>query len=270
MIKGFTLDGNAKITLLDHMQVGAAEAPKQATKSPATPPEEPAELGRPKEPQQSQEEKEYSVKVVDEQGKPLEGISMSFRHGSTSEDVPTSGGIAKITTSDTDVTVTFSSDSDNHNALVQTMQSIWTPSRQVERKDWVQSDDTTTTVVTLLGGSVVKAIADKSTTATTRPKETIEPFMGVQPTGVKPGETPDNLTTLSVQPLVIMVRMLGEHFDTDKCFLLPKALDNIRDLVKLHREYALTEMLIVGHTDTCATDEHNLTLSLERTSAMRA
>ena len=220
----------------------------------------------------SREQKEYSVKVVDEQGLPLEGISMSFRHGSTTEDIATgSNGIAKLTTSDTDVTVTFSSDIDHHNDLVHTMQSIWTPSRQVERKDWVPADDTTaTTAVTLLGGAVVKATADKSTTATTRPKETIEPFMGVQPPGVKPGETPDNLTTLSVQPLVIMVRMLGEHFDTDKCFLLPKALDSIRDLVTLQREYALTDLLIVGHTDTMASDEHNLTLSLERTSAMRA
>ena len=79
-------------------------------------------------------------------------------------------GIAKLTTSDTDVTVTFNGE--HHDNLVQTMQAIWTPSRQVERKDWVQSDDATTTVVTLFGGAVVKAVADKSTTATTRPKET--------------------------------------------------------------------------------------------------
>ena len=38
----------------------------------------------------------------------------------------------------------------------------------------------------------------------------------------------------------------------------------------MHKDYALTDLLIVGHTDTRATYDHNLTLSLERTSAMRA
>jgi hypothetical protein len=37
--------------------------------------------------------------------------------------------------------------------------------------------------------------------------------------------------------------MLGELFDTDKCFLLPKALDNVKDLIKLRKEYGVCDLL---------------------------
>jgi outer membrane protein OmpA-like peptidoglycan-associated protein len=209
----------------------------------------------------------FSARVVDEQGEPLADVPLLFRHAG--KDVPAktdTTGVATCTVAGIDNTnVTFASAAD----LAILMKPKWTPSKGVARKNWVKADDTTT-VVTLFGGDVVKVIADDATTGTTRPKETLEPFFGVPATPVKSGETPTKIATLTVQPLVIMVRMLGEHFDVDKCFLLPKALDSVRDLVRLHKEYKLTDLLIVGHTDTSASDEHNLILSLERTSAMHA
>jgi outer membrane protein OmpA-like peptidoglycan-associated protein len=209
----------------------------------------------------------FSVTVVDEVPNPISGVDLSFQQGDSPQSVPTdSQGLAKCSLAGSDsVRVTFSSASD----LAEVMKPIWTPCRGVERKNWAKADDNTT-VVTLFAGGVYKVVADDSTMDTTRPKETLEPFLGVQATPVESGETSAKVATLTVQPLVIMVRMLGEHFDTDKCFLLPKALDDVRDLVRLHKEYNLTDLLIVGHTDTRASDEHNLVLSLDRTSAMRA
>ena len=243
LITGFTDDGNADVALLDHAKPGKAEAPEWP------------------------EEKTFKAKVVDEIGNivkpedPTQRLWLNFRYGNASHLVPVDreSGIATHTTSETDsVSVTFES----AEALAQVMRPIWTNCRGMARKSWVPEDDATTNV-TLFGGNIVKAIADDATTATTRPKETLEPFLGVN-------ATPDSPITLSVQPLVIMVRMLGELFDIDKCFLLPKALDNVQQLVKLRKEYALTDLLIVGHTDTSASDAYNLDLSLERTKAMMA
>ncbi len=235
---------------------GSAEAGQSETVSPAGPTtQEPAaELDAIKPEVQA-----FSVKVVDEAGKPIAKAPMVFRWNGGEATVPTgSDGTATCPAPDQSVTISF----ETADALAKLMTPIWTECRGLARKDWVPADDSTT-IVTLLGGSVVKAIADPSTTATTRPKETLEPFSGVR-------VAPDKPITLSVQPLVIMVRMLGELFDIDKCFLLPKALDNVQELVKLHREYALTNLLIVGHTDTSASESYNLDLSLERTSAMMA
>src|SRR5664280_172556 len=203
---------------------------------------------------------DFVVTVIDELKQPIVGVGLLFQHGSTSDPVTTdANGVARYeATGVTSVTVTFESP----DKLATIMKPIWTPSKKKERKDWVPEDDKTT-IVTLYGGNVVKVVPDKTSLDTTRPQEKLEPFFGVQPTLKKSA-------VLSVQPLVIFVRMLGEHFDVDKCFLLPKALDDIKSLVKLHKEYALTDLLIVGHTDTSANDEHNLVLSLERTSAMRA
>ena len=246
-IAGFTQGGPADITLLDHAKPGKAEAPEWP------------------------EEKAFKVAVVDEMGNPIkpadptQRLWLTFRHGSASPLVPVDPdtGVATYMTSDADsVSVTFES----AEALAQLMRPIWTNCRGVARKGWVPQDDTTTNV-TLFGGNIVKAIADDATTATTRPKETLEPFFGIQ---VPPDDGSSSPVRLSVQPLVIMVRMLGELFDIDKCFLLPKGLDNVQQLVKLRNEYQLTNVLIVGHTDTSANDAYNLDLSLERTSAMMA
>jgi len=64
-IKGFTQDGNADITLLDHCKPGKAEAPEWP------------------------EEKEFKVTVVDEIGNPIPDVWLWFRHGNASNLVMT-------------------------------------------------------------------------------------------------------------------------------------------------------------------------------------
>jgi outer membrane protein OmpA-like peptidoglycan-associated protein len=203
---------------------------------------------------------ELSAKVVDELGKPLAGIDLLFQYGGDSQPATTGAdGVAQCEVPGSDSAQVVFADAA---AVATRMQSIWAACRVVERKDWVQANASTTTV-TPLGGKVVKVIADPASTGTTRPKANVEEFIGATTTVAAPA-------TLSVQPLVIVVRMLGKHFDVDKCFLLPTALSQIQDLVRLHKAYDLTDLLIVGHTDTSAAVDYNLDLSLERTSAMRA
>lgn len=259
MIRGFALDGMAKIELLDFCDPGEAEAVEEEASEEEPLEEEPQEGDAvPTEPV-SQEKREFTAKVVDETGQGVPNVSLVFGGAGTAETVATdSSGVATAKIAADSVNVSFES----ADGLAEIMKPIWTEARGIARKDWVEADATTTTV-TLLGGSVVKVVADSSTSGTTQPTENIEPFVGVQ-------STVDNPATLSVQPLVISVRMLGELFDTDKCFILPSALNNVQDLVRLHKEYELTSLLIVGHTDTSATSDYNLDLSMERTSAMRA
>jgi outer membrane protein OmpA-like peptidoglycan-associated protein len=203
---------------------------------------------------------EFAVTVVDELDRPVAGVPMFFR--AAGADLPAVTGLDGIARCRLPTADSAQAGFASAEALAQLMRPIWAGCRNVERKDWVKSDDTTTTV-TLFRGEVVEAKVEVPPAGTTGAKATIATFDGA-------ATTPDNPAKLSVQPLVIVMRMLGEHFDTDKCFLLPKALSGVRDLVLLHRAYELTDLLIVGHTDTSATESYNLDLSLERTSAMRA
>ena len=258
----YALDpGTCQLVLTERKEVaGAADVTQtEETATPAT--NEPSRPGQPiSVVPESLDVQEFSVSVVDELDQPIAAVPMLFQSvGAVFPAVTDDSGIAKCKVPGTEsVQVVFASPE----ALAQLVKPIWTASRGAERKDWVQANDTTTTV-TLLGGQVVKCVSDSASTGTPRPGETLESFLGVQTTVDRPAK-------LSVQPLVIFVRMLGEHFDIDKSFLLPKALDSVRDLVRLHKDYALTDLLIVGHTDTSATEAYNLDLSLERTSTMRA
>ena len=74
---------------------------------------------------------------------------------------------------------------------------------------------------------------------------------------------------------VVRVRLIGMHFDSGKCFLLPSAMKGIKKVVELYREHPNANLLVVGHTDrqfhgTGDGDAYNLQLSLERADAIAA
>jgi hypothetical protein len=80
----------------------------------------------------------------------------------------------------------------------------------------------------------------------------------------------DRLHTIVVQPRVICARMLDLLFDTNKSFLLPSALDHIREIRKLYDTRPRAKVLIVGHTDTTGEPDVNDPLSLNRAKAVKA
>ncbi len=96
--------------------------------------------------------------------------------------------------------------------------------------------------------------------------------------------TTDQRLTVCVRPPVELGRLYGAVFESNKCFLLPTAVPSLRRLVDIYdanevknrasaddpEEPPKTELLIVGHTDTSADPDYNLTLSCERADALRA
>jgi hypothetical protein len=75
---------------------------------------------------------------------------------------------------------------------------------------------------------------------------------------------------VQLPPRVFRGRLTGMLFDTDKAFLLPSALHGIRRLVHFYDDHDGLEMVIVGHTDSRASDNYNLDLADERAASIAA
>lgn len=69
---------------------------------------------------------------------------------------------------------------------------------------------------------------------------------------------------------ILQVRLTGMLFETDKTFLLPKAMHGIRGLVELYEEHPGMDVVITGHTDRVGDPSYNLGLSDERARAIAA
>jgi outer membrane protein OmpA-like peptidoglycan-associated protein len=71
-----------------------------------------------------------------------------------------------------------------------------------------------------------------------------------------------------VAPPVYRGRLTGALYEKNKAFMLPSAIPGVIGLVDYFEEHPESKVLVVGHTDTTATDDYNLTLSVERAEAM--
>src|SRR5690606_33389179 len=75
---------------------------------------------------------------------------------------------------------------------------------------------------------------------------------------------------LGVLPRVVMARMRGLLFDTNKSFLLPSAIEAMVQIRRIYLANNPSELLIVGHTDTTAEPAINDPLSVERAKSIKA
>jgi len=75
---------------------------------------------------------------------------------------------------------------------------------------------------------------------------------------------------IGVQPRVVMARMRGMLFDTNKCFVLPTAIDALKRIREVYEANNPRELLVVGHTDTTAEPTINDPLSVERAKSVKA
>lgn len=64
--------------------------------------------------------------------------------------------------------------------------------------------------------------------------------------------------------------LTGAHFETNKTFLLPSAMQGIRELRGLQESFGALSVLVTGHTDTVGDAAYNLGLSVERAEAIAA
>jgi outer membrane protein OmpA-like peptidoglycan-associated protein len=60
----------------------------------------------------------------------------------------------------------------------------------------------------------------------------------------------------------------GIYFDTDKAVIKPESEPALAEMAKLLKDNPSLNVFIVGHTDSTGTFEHNLTLSMDRASAV--
>jgi outer membrane protein OmpA-like peptidoglycan-associated protein len=82
--------------------------------------------------------------------------------------------------------------------------------------------------------------------------------------------SPESPRTIAIVRDVPRVRLIGMHFDSNKCFLKPSAMRGIRRVVDVYAAIPNGNVLILGHTDTVYEEGWNLDLSLERAEAVRA
>lgn len=70
--------------------------------------------------------------------------------------------------------------------------------------------------------------------------------------------------TLSIQPFVVLGRLTGMLFDTNKSFPLPICLVALAEMTALYDRCSPCKLLVVGHTDTSGEADYNEAVSLER------
>ncbi len=87
---------------------------------------------------------------------------------------------------------------------------------------------------------------------------------------LEPGAGSPQVRMLGVVPYVVMARMRGLLFDTNKSFLLPTAQEALQKIRAIYEANNPSELLIVGHTDTTAQPDINDPLSKERADSMKA
>ncbi|MCA9708585.1 MAG: peptidoglycan-binding protein [Myxococcales bacterium] len=73
---------------------------------------------------------------------------------------------------------------------------------------------------------------------------------------------------VEVPARILRVRLTGMLFETDKTFLLPRAMRGIRSLVSLYQAHPGMALVITGHTDRVGGPSYNLGLSDERARAI--
>lgn len=82
--------------------------------------------------------------------------------------------------------------------------------------------------------------------------------------------TAEQQGVLVIGKSLMRLRLIGMHFDTNKCFLREPAMHGIRKVVSAYQQNPSGKLLILGHTDTTADDAYNLDLSVERAESIRA
>ncbi|HEY8091879.1 MAG TPA: peptidoglycan-binding protein [Polyangiaceae bacterium] len=153
----------------------------------------------------------YRVLVIDDTGAPVPGAKLTLDVAGDKQDLTTDGsGKVSVdrTVSDT-ATVTLT----NREDLVD--------------KLWPQWKD---------------PIADRP-----YPGDQITQGVVTQPIAPFTAPADWHVTLVLQRPPIWRVRMVGMIFDGDKCFLLPQALDGIKNVVAMHEAHPDAKVVIVGH-----------------------
>ncbi len=87
---------------------------------------------------------------------------------------------------------------------------------------------------------------------------------------VLPGDHAPQVRMLGVVPRCVMARLRGMLFDTNKAFLLPSAMEDLKKIRIIYEQNNPSNLLVVGHTDTAGDASINDPLSVERAKSTLA
>ncbi len=177
----------------------------------------------------------FTLRLVDELGQPVAGVDLAFAHGGATDTVTTDAD-GRATLNDPAgapaATATFGDGS----ALRDAVRDRWNGPRDGD------------------------ALVDSAEVAV------IELHADLPPVVLAPTVE----QTLSVQPYVERVRLLGRFFSRNKCFFLPGGLDGARAIVAEYAASPGAALLVVGHTDSTGSPDYNDAISLERARSLAA
>lgn len=176
----------------------------------------------------------FEATIVDELGEGIEGVPVIFHvDGTRRTIVSDGGGLARLDDAEGDFAVIELEDTP---ALREPLHARW---RSIRDGAWLEPGD------------------DRSVLQLRRTM----PEVSVR------GRRPH---VISMQQRLVLARLLGMLFDTDKTFLLPTALGTIRSVKQLYDENHGAQVLAVGHTDSEGDPTYNLALSSERATILLA
>jgi flagellar motor protein MotB len=174
------------------------------------------------------------IQLVDEVGKPLSGVPLRFGEGAEAETLTTDAeGLAQVDDLAVEgLTATITDDA----GVRAELKSRWAKPQV---------------------GGILGALPE---TLVRFPSEFLDPIELAGVTRLR----------VSLQPKVLLARLLGLVFETNKSFVVPTAIPDLLELQTLSEENPDSEVLVVGHTDTSADDAVNDPLSLERAESLVA
>lgn len=175
----------------------------------------------------------FEVRVVDEIGEPIDGVPLAFFcDGSNHPATTDASGTARIDSTPGAGTVTV----EDQPGLLERLRPRWEQARDAE---WL---------------------------------EDAEHHTYLSPSGTLPVVqlSSGQPHTLVLQPKVLLARIRGMLFDTNRAFLLPAALEHLPRLTALYADHPDSALLLVGHTDTTGEPDFNDPLSLERAESVAA
>lgn len=176
----------------------------------------------------------FEATIVDELGEGIEGVPVIFHVDGTRRTIVSDGdGLARLDDAEGDFAVIELEDTP---ALREPLHARW---RSIRDGAWLEPAD------------------DRSVLQLRRTMPEVS---------VRAGRP----HVISMQQRLVLARLLGMIFDTDKTFLLPTALGTIRSVKQLYDENPGAQVLAVGHTDTEGDPTYNLALSSERATILLA
>lgn len=84
------------------------------------------------------------------------------------------------------------------------------------------------------------------------------------------GDGSPQVRALGAVPRCELVQLNGLLFETNKAFVVPEAVNSLKDIRSIYEQHNGYQLLVVGHTDTTGTPNTNDPLSLDRARAMLA